>query len=77
MKLTNNCVKKIAGSLTNMPSGRCDCDLCYDCLDQYAELIVAGKPADKLMPEVKEHIETCGCCREELGALLEVMRETA
>lgn len=76
MKLTSKCVNKIAGSLSDMPSGNCDCDLCYDCLDQYAELLAAGKPAGELMPEVKEHLETCGCCREELDALLQVMAAT-
>lgn len=49
------------------------CDEVFRLLDQYAEAIVAGGEAEKLMPLVEHHLEVCGCCREELEAVVQIL----
>ncbi len=49
------------------------CDEVFRLLDQYAETIVEGGEAEKLMPLVEHHLEMCGCCREELEALVQIL----
>lgn len=49
------------------------CDEVFRLLDQYAEVIVEGGEAEKLMPLVEHHLEMCGCCREELEAVVQIL----
>lgn len=46
------------------------CDECFDKLDRYAELTLAGRDAAEAIPLVADHLEKCGDCREEFEALL-------
>ncbi len=50
------------------------CDECYQQLDQFAELHLAGKNAAEAMPLVQDHLERCRDCREEFEALLAALR---
>ena len=51
------------------------CDECFDQIDGYVELELAGAPAHELMPALRAHIDGCPACAEEheslraLGAL--------
>jgi len=52
-----------------------DCDECFEQLDRYVELELAGAPADALVPGLRAHLVGCPACAEEhesLGALLDV-----
>ncbi len=51
-----------------------DCDLVYDLVDRYAELVEQGQPASALLPRVKHHLELCAPCREEYEALLAILQ---
>ncbi|HYB27604.1 MAG TPA: hypothetical protein VEF89_13365 [Solirubrobacteraceae bacterium] len=48
------------------------CDECFEMLDQYVELELAGLDAEERLPGVRAHFEGCGACREEHDALLEL-----
>lgn len=50
------------------------CDECYEQLDRFADLHLAGKNAAEAMPLVQDHLERCGDCREEFEALLAALR---
>jgi len=50
------------------------CDECFEQLDRFAELHLAGKTAAEAMPLVQDHLERCGDCREEFEALLAALR---
>jgi len=50
------------------------CSECFSELDRFVELVREGKPAEELMPHVKDHLDRCGDCREEYEALLEALR---
>lgn len=53
------------------------CGETFDLLDQYAEMVVNGDDPTQLMPLVKQHLDICPDCREELEALLRVLQNTA
>jgi len=46
-----------------------DCDACFDELDRYVELEVAGADADAAVPGLRAHLEGCAACREEHESL--------
>jgi anti-sigma factor RsiW len=46
-----------------------DCDECFDSLDAYVELELAGEDADAVVPGMREHLEACPACAEEHASL--------
>ena len=45
------------------------CDTCFELLDRYVELEVAGADADKALPGLRAHLDGCPACREEHDSL--------
>ena len=45
------------------------CDVCFDELDRYVELEVAGADADDAVPGLRAHLDGCPACREEHDSL--------
>jgi len=41
------------------------CDACFDELDRYVELELAGLDADAAIPGLLAHLDGCPACREE------------
>lgn len=54
-----------------------DCDQCFEQLDRFAELHLAGKDPAEAMPLVQDHLDRCGDCREEFEALLAALAAAA
>ena len=55
------------------------CDECFERLDEFVELELAGLDADARIPGLGAHLEGCPACREDhdaLHALLVVERRT-
>jgi hypothetical protein len=50
------------------------CDECFEVVDQFVEMELAGKDAAEAMPLVQDHLHRCKCCREEFEALLAALR---
>jgi hypothetical protein len=49
------------------------CEQCFDLLDRYVDLELAGREADLAVPGMRAHLEGCPACREDhdsLAALL-------
>jgi hypothetical protein len=49
------------------------CEECFEELDRYVELELAGRDADATVPGMRPHLEGCPACREDhdsLAALL-------
>jgi hypothetical protein len=52
------------------PSGReVGCDECFDRLDEFVELEVAGIDADARIPGLRAHLAGCPACREDHDSL--------
>jgi hypothetical protein len=45
------------------------CDECFDALDRYVELELAGADADAQIPGFRAHLAGCPACREEHESL--------
>jgi hypothetical protein len=45
------------------------CDTCFDELDRYVELELAGTDADAAIPGLRAHLAGCPACREEHESL--------
>ena len=51
------------------------CEDCFDQLDRYVELQLAGADADALVPGMRAHLNGCPACRDEHELLLAYVRE--
>ena len=45
------------------------CDECFEELDRYVELELAGADADAAVPGLRAHLDGCPACREEHESL--------
>jgi hypothetical protein len=52
------------------------CDECFEQLDHYVELEVAGEDADAVLPGLRAHLEGCPACHEEHESLVALLRES-
>jgi hypothetical protein len=55
------------------PGPELTCEECFEQLDRYVELAVAGRDADAAVPGMAAHLEGCPACaedRDSLAALL-------
>jgi hypothetical protein len=50
------------------------CDECFDKLDAYVELELAGHAADERIPGMRAHLEGCPACSEEYESLRALVR---
>jgi hypothetical protein len=59
----------VRGIVTTRPD-EIGCDECFEQLDRFVEVTLAGKNAAEAMPLVQDHLDRCDDCREEFEALL-------
>jgi hypothetical protein len=45
------------------------CDTCFEELDRFVELELAGEDAEAAIPGLRAHLEGCPACREEHESL--------
>ncbi len=65
---------KLARALDMTREEELGCDECFEQLDRFVEMELAGLDAAAAMPLVQDHLEKCGDCREEYEALLRALR---
>lgn len=75
MKLNRDLLKKLIRGIKATRSDEISCAECFEKLDTYAELELAGKSPEKALPLIEDHLKKCGECREEYQALLNALRE--
>jgi hypothetical protein len=49
------------------------CEQCFDLLDQYVELELAGADADAQLPGLRAHLAGCPACREDHESLRDLV----
>ena len=62
-------LKQALGRLLGPPAPEIGCDECFDKLDEYVELELAGGDADAAVPGLRAHLAGCPACREEHESL--------
>ncbi len=59
------------------PSGpEVSCEDCFELLDAYVELEVAGEDADAKLPGMRAHLQGCPACHEDHESLRELVAGT-
>jgi hypothetical protein len=53
------------------------CEQCFELLDQYVELELAGEDADARIPGLRTHLDGCPACREDHESLRALVAESA
>ena len=61
--------KQVLGRLLGPAGPEVGCDVCFDELDRYVELELAGADTDTLVPGLRGHLYGCPACREEYESL--------
>jgi hypothetical protein len=59
----------VVGRLLGPAGPEIGCDACFEELDRYVELEVAGEDADTGVPGLRAHLDGCPACREEHESL--------
>jgi hypothetical protein len=62
-------LKQVLGRLLGPVGPDVGCDACFEELDRYVELEVAGQDADSAIPGLRAHLDGCPACREEHNSL--------
>jgi hypothetical protein len=62
-------LKQVLGRLLGPAGPEVGCDVCFDELDRFVELEVAGRDADAVVPGLRAHLDGCPACREEHESL--------
>jgi hypothetical protein len=62
-------LKQELGRLLGPDDPEVGCDACFELLDHYVELEVAGADADAEISGLRAHLDGCPACREEHDSL--------
>jgi len=76
-QLDDQMLKGMVESIFSTRPDELTCGECFEHVDQFAEIELAGKNAAEALPLVKDHLDRCGDCREEFEALLEAIKAVA
>ena len=49
------------------------CERCFELLDEYVDLELAGEDADARLPGMRAHLEGCPACREDHESLRDLV----
>jgi anti-sigma factor RsiW len=52
------------------------CEECFELLDQYVDLELAGEDADARLPGMRAHLQGCPACHEDHESLRELVAST-
>ncbi|MBN1811045.1 MAG: hypothetical protein JXA14_04335 [Anaerolineae bacterium] len=74
MNLEPETLKRMVRNVLTTRPDEVGCDECFEQLDRFVEMTLAGKNAAEAMPLVQDHLARCRDCREEFEALLEALR---
>ena len=62
--------RDLVGRLLGPAGPELTCEQCFDLLDRYVDLEVAGAAADEQVPGMRAHLEGCPACDEDHASLL-------
>lgn len=49
------------------------CEQCFEELDRYVELSLAGEPAEARVPGMRAHLDGCPACAEDFASLSDLV----
>ena len=70
-------LKEMVQEIVSTRPDEIGCAECFEQLNRFVEIKLAGKNAAEAMPLVQDHLDRCSDCREEFEALLAALRAMA
>ena len=64
---------RILGRVLGPGAPELTCEQCFEELDRYVELVVAGEPADERVPGMHAHLDGCPACAEDFRSLRDLV----
>ncbi len=77
MNYTRDFLKMIVLAAQSSSEPELGCSDCWDEVDRFAEMKLAGRDPEEAMPLVADHLRRCGTCSDEFTALLDALKATA
>ncbi len=77
MQLEPATLKQMVHAVITTRPDEIGCGECFEQLDRFIEMTLAGRNAAEALPLVQDHLERCRDCREEFEALLVALRALA
>ncbi|HKT83072.1 MAG TPA: hypothetical protein VJQ84_04465 [Solirubrobacterales bacterium] len=65
--------EELLGRLLGPAGPELSCEQCFERLDRYVELSLAGEPADERVPGMRAHLDGCPACAEDFESLRELV----
>ena len=75
--MSQNDPRRLLSRLVGPPGPELTCEQCFDQLDRYVELELAGSDADAAIPGMDAHLEGCPACAEDRDSLRELLLSEA
>jgi hypothetical protein len=66
--------ERLLGALLGPPGPELTCEQCFELLDSYVELELAGEQADEQVPGMRAHLHGCPACAEEHDSLRALLK---
>jgi anti-sigma factor RsiW len=66
---------RLLARLTGPAGPELSCDQCFEELDRYVELELAGDDADSAVPGMRAHLEGCSACAQDHASLRAIVVE--
>jgi hypothetical protein len=66
---------RLLGRLLGPKGPELSCERCFEELDRYVELELAGADADAAIPGMRAHLEGCSACAEDHESLRALLTE--
>jgi len=68
--------RDLMGRLLGPADPEVPCEQCFELLDQYVDLELAGEDPDARLPGMRAHLEGCPACREDHESLRDLVAGT-
>jgi len=68
--------RNLIGRLLGAAEPEVSCERCFEPLDRYVELELAGEDADARLPGMRAHLAGCPACHEDHESLRELVAAT-
>ena len=66
---------RLVGRLLGPAGPELSCERCFEELDRFVELELAGADAESAVPGMRAHLEGCSACAEDHESLLALAKE--
>ena len=76
LQLDVGALRELLKQIDETPSEVLSCEETYRVLDEYVDRLVNGEPVDKMMSDVKYHLDMCVNCGKQFEILCDIIRAT-